>query len=646
MGKGTSATDECIACDRINLIPERKAMMSRKTTEELTRAFRADGFEVENVITYQGARGILAMHRTAVTYETKKPKQAIYTEGTSYQMGYLIGQLVPEDVRRMSTDFVENIVPAFISEHTTPDEHKFIKEVFACIVVDYCHYIYTAHPDLPISLLHEMQGLVDGCKAAGVRVDYHAILALNAGVDCLLSLIYSMADLEAFREEKGTSPRVLAEHLPGLVVRPSHAESLAKIRREHLRIPISCNAFAVFGDLTEGGSHFFGRDFMFPTADVFQFCACPIIYNPDTEDGTPQFPLVSMAAPGLFGSIAAMNAEKIGMGVDMVPAVLCDFKRPGLNSLLMVRHCIQESSSAEQAVDLIANAQRGVSWLYPIADGKNNRAAFVEACRTMTEPIDYRSYPPGEIKGLLPSATEFQKDRNGIMVRWNGYHYPEVFLKCNRALFRHFKKPYHKGFFAPCGYLDRTWKGAANPESFYFAPQRESLDGLIVITNAFITPEMRMVAMQPWSNELTNPHQGDIQWRFDELTHELLEALSVCGKSGPGKISFSRAREIIDFLNPGGKFPTYYANNPESSDGKALVIEGSVSLFDLTHLKMTSHYGYYPDEWVTIDLAAYTGKSQLNTNEPEVQQISPRFKKRKNSAKKKTAGKSTKSRGN
>lgn len=579
--------------------------MSRKTTEELTRAFDADGFAIEKVITHQGARGVLAKSRTAVIYDTQKPKQAIYVEGTAYQMGYLIGQLVPEDVHKMSTDFVENIVPAFINEHTTPDEGKFIKELLACIMVDYCNHIYTVHPDLPISMLQEMQGLVDGCKDTGMQVDYHAIFALNAGVDCLCSFIYGFPELESFREEKGTSPRVLAAEIPGLVVRRSHARSLGRITREHFRIPISCNAFSVFGDLTEGGSHFFGRDFMFPTADVYQFCACPIIYNPDSEDGTPQFPLVSMTAPGIVGSIAAMNTEEMGMGVDMGCSILCDFRRPGLNSLLMVRHCIQGASSAEQAVDLIAAAQRGVSWLYPIADGKNDRAAFVEAGKTMPQPIDYLSYPPDEIKGLLPPASEFQTDRNGIMVRWNNYRYPEPFLKYNPALFRHFKKPYRKKYFTPCGYIDKTWTDTANPESYYYAPQRACLDSLIVITNSLITPEMRTVAMHPWSNELAKPHLSDSQWRFDELTHELLEAVGSCGNSGPGKISFGKARDIINFLNPGGKFPAYYANNPRSSDGNAAVIEGSVSLFDLTHLKMTSHYGYYPDEWITINLAAY-----------------------------------------
>jgi hypothetical protein len=293
------------------------------------------------------------------------------------------------------------------------------------------------------------------------------------------------------------------------------------------------------------------------------------------------------------------------MGVDMGCSILCDFKRPGLNSLLMVRHCIQGSSSADQAVDLIANARRGVSWLYPIADGRNNRAAFVEAVRTMNQPIDYLSFPPAEIKGHLPAAAAFQKDRNGIMVRWSDYIYPEEFLKYNKALFRHFKKPYRKEFFSSCGYLDKKWTAATNPESFYFPAQRESLNDLIVITNAFITPEMHTVAMHPWSNELNKPHLSDIQWRFDELTHELLAAIGACGTGGAEKISFEKAREIIDFLNPAGKFPEYYARNPRSSDGKAAVIEGSVSLFDLTHLKMTSHYGYYPDEWVTIHLSAY-----------------------------------------
>ncbi len=579
--------------------------MSRKTTEELTQAFDADGFNVEKVITFQGERGILARHRTAVTYETKKPKQVIYVEGSSYQMGYLIGQLAPEDIQRMATDFLRDIVPSFINPQTSPDNFKLVNELLACILVEYCNHIYTVHPDLPISAIHEMQGLVDGCKAAGVRVDYHTMLALNAGVDCILSFIYSIAELETVREERGTSPRALADHLPGLVVRPSHARFLSQISRKYLRVPIKCNAFAVFGDLTEGRSHFFGRDFMFPTANVFQYTACPIIYNPDSEDGTPQFPLVSMATPGFVGSIAAMNAEGIAMGVDMGPSVLCDFQRPGLNSLLMVRYCIQQSSGAEKAVDLIANAQRGVSWLYPIADGKNDRAAVVEAGKTMTPPIDYLSYPPDEIKGHLPLTTAFQKDRNGIVVRWNDYRYPEDFLKYNPSLFRHFKKPYRKKFFTPCGYVDQTWTDTANPESFFYASQRESLDNLIVTTNSFITPEMRTVAMDPWTDELSKPHLSDIQWRYDELTHELLEAVGSCGNSGSKKISFDQARDIIDFLNPGGKFPAYYANNPKSSDGKAAVIEGSVSLFDLTHLKMTSHYGYYPDEWVTINLASY-----------------------------------------
>ena len=206
------------------------------------------------------------------------------------------------------------------------------------------------------------------------------------------------------------------------------------------------------------------------------------------------------------------------------------------------------------------------------------------------------------------------------MVRWNDYPYPADFLKYNPAFFEHFKKPFRDDFFTPCGYLDQTWTDTANPESFYYAPQRGSLDNLIVITNAFITPEMRTVAMHPWSNEVTKPHQSDIQWRFDELTHELLEAAGACGDSGPGKISFAKAREIIDFLNPGGKFPAYYANNPRSSDGKAAVIEGSVSLFDLTHLKMTSHYGYYPDEWITINLGGVHLRVQSSARLPGMAQ--------------------------
>ena len=65
------------------------------------------------------------------------------------------------------------------------------------------------------------------------------------------------------------------------------------------------------------------------------------------------------------------------------------------------------------------------------------------------------------------------------------------------------------------------------------------------------------------------------------------------------------ARKLIDFLAPYGRYPSYYADNPRSHDGKEIRIEGCTSLFDLKNMTVESHFGYYCDEWIKITLTNY-----------------------------------------
>ena len=93
---------------------------------------------------------------------------------------------------------------------------------------------------------------------------------------------------------------------------------IPKVKPQMFRIPIACNAFTVFGNATGDSvsgkkAHYFGRDFMFPTAEAFEDTACHIMYNPDPEDG--RLPLLSMSARGFAGSVMAMNCERIAMGL-------------------------------------------------------------------------------------------------------------------------------------------------------------------------------------------------------------------------------------------------------------------------------------------------------------------------------------------
>jgi hypothetical protein len=68
-------------------------------------------------------------------------------------------------------------------------------------------------------------------------------------------------------------------------------------------------------------------------------------------------------------------------------------------------------------------------------------------------------------------------------------------------------------------------------------------------------------------------------------------------------VSRWQAREIIDFLNPAGDFPSYY--NAKGQPLDQVQVQGSVSLLDLVERSVESRYGYYSDEWVKITLPNY-----------------------------------------
>ncbi len=549
-----------------------------KPLSDLENAFAKDNYDIVKEVSFQGKKGILAQHRTACNYETKEKKKVLYLEGNAYQMGYLTGVLAEEDVQKMTTKFLDKIIFDFIGWNVDPEKIQILWQILKAIIVELTK---KAIPDIPQEYLSEMKGIVDGCKAANpkTKVNYDDLCMLNVGIDCLLSYIYAINNIwgeKAFTEEE----RVL-------------------LCPENLRIPVMCNAFSVFGRAVSDGKHYFGRDFMFPTADVFEYTACKIIYCPD--DG--RIPLVSMTAPGFVGSIASMNREGIGIGVDMSPSGNCNHKRPGLNSLLLVRHAAHKGASAQEALNKMIQAQRGVSWDYIIADGKNNKAVAVEAGYT-TDVLDFLKYPHEDLikAKVLPDQTflsrfENQTHQKGIMTRWNDYRYPETFLQFNKGLFQFHKKQYNPADFGERGYINKKHTDKNCPDAFYFAPQRENKEDVLVMINHYVVPSMRLCAMNPATVFVAKDNLNDIQWRYDELNNQILESY--------GNIDFEKARVLIDFLAPYHKFPDYYQHNKPSSDGQTRVLRGSVSVCNLTDKIMQSHFGFYKDEWITIQLMNY-----------------------------------------
>ncbi|MCL6589643.1 MAG: hypothetical protein K6U80_06790 [Firmicutes bacterium] len=579
--------------------------------KDIRQAFAADRYDVVSQHSINGRTGYCAEHQTAKNAVTGKKKRAYYVEGSPYEMGYLMGYMAPEEIELMSTIFIENIIFEFFKDNNA---EFFLIKWFKHLVKKYIQlklksWVYEfsqdVFKDIPYEYKQEIYGIYRGYLAFCEKnqrkpiVTFRDLWVLNVGIDCLLSFFYNPNNfLEKFPKFPPEKPAAL------------------------FRVPIACNGFSVFGNATRdpapGGAgeahyHYFGRDFMFPTADVFQNVACLIIYNPIPDNG--RIPLVSMTAPGFAGSMTAMNTAGVAMGVDIAPSGNCDHRRDGFNSLLLVRDSIHRGSGAREALDNVVNAQRGVSWNYIIADGKNNQAVVVEAGLRTSKPESYPA-PPEQLLnwGLLPDPQFFktyenQTHQEGLMARWHDYKYPEAFLQFNRALFEYFGKMYDDSLFSERGYISKRINGKVEsncPFAFYFAPQREDKDDVLIVTNHFITPTMRYCAMDKWTVEVVKGQLDDIQWRYDKLNDLILEHY--------GNIDWAQAWRIINFLaaEDGSYVPDYYDYTRDyeyrDEDGqthKTKAVQGSISLCNLTTKVIQTRYGYFVDEPVTITLGNY-----------------------------------------
>ncbi|MEJ2627421.1 MAG: hypothetical protein P8078_02525, partial [bacterium] len=568
-------------------------------------------------------------------------------EGSPYEMGFLLGIMAEPEVSVMADTYVENVIPDFFDITFDPNS-KIIQHIQEILVEILGEATEKMEKDIPPELISELVGIARGCELVNphTKVKLKALKCLNFGIDYLVSHIYTG---EIFQQKK------------------------RKVPPQILKVPVMCNAISLTGDRVEDNKHFFGRDFMFPTAGVFQDVACLTMYNPidcqSTGPGDKQYQwlsVLSQTAPGFVGSIAAMNERGVAMGVDMLPGSLCNSERPGLNSLLLVRYATHVSRDIDQVVDTVRNVQRGVSWLYPVADGKKKRACIIEAgANTGNAPFDYFKHIPKEYLKYLPDKDYFEKmrkkynipePRKGMMVRWDDYTYPVEFINdFNKKIWKAYHKnirmkivslifnfisfifdclgtvikdirklpkvmcqflkqicrimfrrvPYKQEYFSPYSFIDKTWKKRNCPGPFYFAPQRETDKNILIASNHYVTPEMRMTGMTDWITILEQEELDEFQWRYDEMNwiiHKYMQE--------ERKITQQDAQDIIDFLRPtpDHKFCTIcrkFYNPTMKCDPKTIPITGSVSLFELTEMKMRSHFGYYGDEWVEVNFPQY-----------------------------------------
>jgi len=623
-------------------------MDAQKSIEErfdfLKNAFLKDNFNVKNLkederlkncqyvtpqgfINFQGKIGILAEHITAKNTVTGQPKRAFYLEGNNYQMGFQMGLIAEPDVSTMATDYIEKVVFYFFNAEKLAN--NLIGHLIGKVIVDIMEKATSLmEKDIPQVYKDEMAGIYEGCRAinADTKVTVDRLRVLNVGVDCLLAHVYS----GKIKIEEVTIPPFV------------------------LKVPHMCNAFSVCGDNVVDNNHYFGRNFMFPTADIWQDTACVVIYNPDSPGGQKVLPIVSQTAPGMVGAPVAMNFKGAAIGVDMNPTMFCNPERPGLNSLLLNRDCMDHCPTTQDVVDYMVDAPRGVSWLYPVADGQTDLACIVEAGYNIEdEPFPYYTFvKPDWFVQNLPDETfilnmrekyRTPAPRKGLIPRWSDYQYPEEYLHFNRQLWDlynqkflpqlqaqaqdfinqlinkfHFLKnsiqslaqdilkgfnnvQFYHFYERRNGFINNIYVDKNCPGPYYFAPKRNADPNLTVVSNHNISPEMRLTAMNEWITFLAGSDNNDVQWRYDILNYQLLNAL----ENGQ-KICKDNAWRIINNLSPDPSYPffTYY-NRGLLDEWQKCQVHGSVTLCELKGKTFTSLFGYYGDEPVTITLPRY-----------------------------------------
>jgi hypothetical protein len=517
---------------------------------------------IEKILQDQGfgiEREIATGDDTGFASVNSDGKRLAVLTGSHYNMGRQMSSLYPEGTYRMVKEYPIRLMESFIGMKQK-DYPKLFDLIFKAqnILARGAAFKDKAIPQV---LLEEMQGVADGATAAGYPITFDDVLALSEGYDALFSIfqsgiISSFAEIASLSKTLGAEDYVTVKD--GKVLFPKANPSA-----------IGCNGFVVSGRATEGGRVYHGRDFMFPTGDIFQDEAVTAVYLPDER-----LPFTAVTAPGIVGLTAGMNSKGISMGVDVVYG--CGTRStPGIGCLLVIRDIMENASGLDEAIERMKEMNRGVSWIYVLAGGEHssrftNGVAIEEG---MSVGTNGRAFKTGA--DLLPLIQQIQyaslisrldssdMPEAGMMFRTQDWMFPEAF----------------KGM-----------------ENFY--EQIEEWDDVVVATNHYITPNMQFTTLSPWMELIGSPDRKTSQTRerYEDLVSRIGKAY--------GSIDFAAARDLIDFLNPNrGEWNKYAVNGQ---------IEGHHDIFDNQALVMEALYGYYhPGEpWVRVDLKPFLGINQ------------------------------------
>lgn len=324
-----------------------------------------NGSALSNVVAYSpDGKGYLQ--------EIESGKFLLHMEGSGYEMGFQQGYLDPISVSRLaSVDWFKTVVMNLL------DADDWILELIMGDVLSYnrlMNVVGSVIPEpiiasvaaqsgenldslldklfvlclelskynsryVPAEFLQEIQGVADGCTAAGYPITFDDVLLLNMGMDAMLALAYPVVEPYLFWMD--------------------------------LFSFLSCSGFIAQGYATENGHTIMGRHWQF-TSYVTHEEMILMEYCPDTGNR-----FLSTSCAGFVGVTSAMNEQGLGIGNDMVPAQDCNPANYGMGTLLTARYVMQYTNQLSEAINYIITHNHGCSWIYGIGDGRNGETGGV-----------------------------------------------------------------------------------------------------------------------------------------------------------------------------------------------------------------------------------------------------------------------------
>lgn len=275
-------------------------------------------------------------------------KYLLHLEGTPWEIGYSIGRMKAGDICKLASSEYSMAVMSELTrgKYDFLFKRKWVGDLMQSFAR---HQVKKLVKSIPEEYLEEMVAITAGVndELPQARLNVYDVMVLNVGMDTIFSWLY----------------------------------------RTNMMNAHGCQGFVVHGEATIDGCTYMGRHFMYP-GHIIKDTMLLAEYAPERG-----YPFVSVTAPGFVGVLTGMNAKGVGIGMDVLPTREVNRKKLGMGALLEARQVMEKAASMEEAIELLKDYQRGVSWAFLVGDGNGNGAVIECTAERFIVRRDTSVYP-------------------------------------------------------------------------------------------------------------------------------------------------------------------------------------------------------------------------------------------------------------